>query len=51
MWYEGNIEHFREVSDETREFFEANENLTLENLSRNVTKSFLCYPKDIPGRF
>ena len=32
------------------DFAKANENLTLENLSRNVTKSFLCYPKDIPGR-
>ena len=27
MWYEGNLEHFREVSDETRKFFEDNEHI------------------------
>lgn len=32
------------------DFAKANDNLTLESLSRNVTKSFLCYPKDMPGR-
>ncbi len=32
------------------DFAEANDNLTIENLSRNVTKSFLCYPKDMPVR-
>ena len=32
------------------DFAKANDNLTLESLSRNVTKSFLCYPKDMLGR-
>ena len=32
------------------DFAKANDNLTIESLSRNVTKSFLCYPKDMPGR-
>lgn len=32
------------------DFAKANDNLTLESLSRNVTKYFLCYPKDMPGR-
>ena len=27
MWYEGNLEHFREVLDETRKFFEDNEHI------------------------
>lgn len=27
MWYEGNLEHFREVSEETRKFFEDNEHI------------------------
>lgn len=30
------------------DFAEANDNMTLENLSRIVTKHFICYPKDIP---
>ena len=29
------------------DFAQANDNMTLENLSRVVTKHFLCYPKDI----
>jgi hypothetical protein len=32
------------------DFAVANDNLTLESLSRNVVKSFLCYPKDMPLR-
>ena len=27
MWYEGNLERFREVLDETRKFFEDNEHI------------------------
>ena len=27
MWYEGNLEHSREVPDETRKFFEDNEHI------------------------
>ena len=29
------------------DFAQANDNMTLENLSRVVTKYFLCYPKDL----
>ena len=32
------------------DFAKANDNLTIESLSRNVVKSFLCYPKDMPER-
>ena len=31
------------------DFAKANDNMTLKNLSRVVTKHFICYPKDIPG--
>ena len=32
------------------EFAKANDNLSVESLTRKVVKSFLCYPKDIPPR-
>ena len=32
------------------DFAKANDNLTIESLTRNVVKSFLCYPKDMPAR-
>lgn len=32
------------------DFAKANDNLTIESLTRNVVKSFLCYPKDMPTR-
>ena len=32
------------------EFAKANDNLSVESLTRKVVKSFLCYPKDIPSR-
>ena len=31
-------------------FAKANDNLTIDSLSRNVVKYFLCYPKDLPER-
>ncbi len=31
-------------------FAKANDNLTIDSLSRNVVKHFLCYPKDLPER-
>jgi HD superfamily phosphohydrolase len=32
------------------DFAKANDNLTIESLSRNIVKHFLCYPKDMPFR-
>ncbi len=32
------------------DFAKADDNLTIESLSRNVVKYFLCYPKDMPER-
>ena len=32
------------------EFAKANDNLSVESLTRKVVKSFLCYPKDMPPR-
>ena len=37
-------------SGELIDFAKANDNLTIESLSRNVVKYFLCYPKDMPER-
>ena len=34
-------------SGEVVDFAKANDNLTIESLSRNVQKYFLCYPKDL----
>ena len=34
-------------SGEIVDFAKANDNLTIESLSRNVQKYFLCYPKDL----
>ena len=32
------------------DFAKANDNLSVESLTRKVVKSFLCYPKDMPPR-
>ncbi len=32
------------------DFAKANDNLSVESLTRKVVKSFLCYPKDMPAR-
>ena len=32
------------------EFAKANDDLSVESLTRKVVKSFLCYPKDLPPR-